>query len=59
MIPKTKEDIMGICREFLAQNAGDTSTCDLILAIIAEILDTSIDSLTNDLTGRSPEDLII
>lgn len=50
MIPKTKEDIMGICREFLAQNAGDTSTCDLILAIIAEVLDISIDQLTNELS---------
>lgn len=39
------DDVMGIIKNFMDCNAGDEATKNIILAIGAEILDISVDTL--------------
>lgn len=41
----TKEDAIGVCKEFLSANDGDDATENLILSIFAELLDCSPDTI--------------
>ena len=39
------EDVVNVCQSFLLVNQGDESTQGLILAIGAELLDVSVDTI--------------
>ena len=49
------DDVMGIIKNFLDCNAGDEATENIILAIGAEILDISVDTLLEYVTCNRKE----
>ena len=48
----SSEDVIGVAKAFCDCNANDADTVDLILAIAAELLDVSVDTVAVQVFGE-------